>query len=256
MTSEDNRKNILIVNDDGIQAPGIRVLAEIMKDFGRVYVVAPHTEQSAIGHGITIHDPFRVHHQSGWKPAADAWSLEAKPADCVKFALYALNLPIDLVVSGVNNGPNIGTDIMYSGTMAGASEALLCGVPAIAVSTDVGCFSIVQRYLPGILGQILGQDVADRDNVLNINFPRADHSNAQGVCFTETGFRTFLHDFYEEEENLFWSRGTWGAGEAVSGSDIWAFENGWISVSPIQINRTNYKALERWKQKIKINLHE
>ncbi len=112
--------NILIVNDDSINSYGIRLLADRARKYGDVYVVAPHTEQSAIGHGITIHDPMKLHEQDDFMEGVKAWSLEGKPADCVKFALYGLNLKIDVVLSGVNNGPNMGTDIIYSGTLAGA----------------------------------------------------------------------------------------------------------------------------------------
>ena len=120
--------NILVVNDDGIHSHGIKILANELKKYGQVYVVAPHKEQSGAGHSITIHDPMRLHARDDFMEGVKAWSLEGKPADCVKFALYGLNLDIDLVVSGMNNGPNMGTDIIYSGTLAGASEAIICGI--------------------------------------------------------------------------------------------------------------------------------
>ena len=123
--------NILVVNDDGIDSVGIKILAGKLKKYGSVYVVAPHTEQSGAGHSITIHDPMKLHVRDDFMEGVKAWSLEGKPADCVKFALYGLNLDIDLVVSGINNGPNLGTDVNYSGTIAGASEGVICGLPAM-----------------------------------------------------------------------------------------------------------------------------
>jgi 5'-nucleotidase len=99
--------NILVVNDDGINSYGIKLLATKLMKYGTVYVVAPHTEQSAIGHGITIHSAMRLHIKEDFHDGIKAWSLEGKPADCVKFALYGLHLDIDLVVSGINNGPNL-----------------------------------------------------------------------------------------------------------------------------------------------------
>jgi 5'-nucleotidase len=230
--------HILAVNDDGIDSPGIELLARTMGEHGRVSVVAPHSEQSTIGHGITIHEPIRLHHREDLFPGIDSWSLEAKPADCVKFALYALNLDIDLVVSGVNNGPNLGTDITYSGTLAGASEGVICGIPAIAVSTDFDRLEIVRNELPELIRRVLQADVLNPDIVLNINFPRKDYEVSKGLRITRMGYRPFLHDFVEEN-GVYWSRGDWDAAENAEGSDVWAWEQGYVSLTPIQINRTD-----------------
>ncbi len=241
--------NILIVNDDSINSYGIRLLADRAKRFGNVFVVAPHTEQSAIGHGITIHDPMKLHEQNDFMDDVKAWSLEGKPADCVKFALYGLNLKIDVVLSGVNNGPNMGTDIIYSGTLAGASEAIILGVPAIAFSTDFSYYKIVEDELDCILGKLLHLDVLNTENVINVNFPSSKFTESKGIRITEQGLRPFLHEF-ELEGDVYWARGTWEKITNGPDTDVFAFENGYISLTPIQINRTNFEYMKELNEKI------
>jgi 5'-nucleotidase len=235
--------HILAVNDDGIDSPGLELLARTMAEYGKVSVVGPHTQQSAIGHGITIHEPIRLHHREDLLPGMDSWSLEAKPADCVKFALYALNLDIDLVVSGINDGPNLGTDIIYSGTMAGASEGIICGIPALAVSTDFSNLGIAERELAPLIRGIMDAGVLNDEAVLNINFPRKDYESSRGVKISVMGKRPFLHDFVEEN-GVYWSRGDWDIAENGPDTDVWAWENGFLSITPIQINRTSERHRE------------
>ena len=241
--------NILLVNDDGIESPGLKLLAQTMKETGKVFVVAPHTQQSAIGHGITIHEPFRVHHRNELFEGIDAWSLEAKPADCVKFALYALELPIDLVVSGINDGPNLGTDIIYSGTLAGASEGIICGIPAIAVSSDFSGLDSVKPHLKKILDRVLDAEMIDNKRVININFPQKEFSKIKGVKITEMGERPFNHQFIEED-GKYWAKGNWDYVKNGSETDVWAWENGYVSISPIQINRTDYAYMDILREKL------
>ncbi len=240
--------NILVVNDDSINAYGIKLLTKKLMKYGHVYVVAPHTEQSAIGHGITIHDPMKLHIQPDFLEGVDAWSLEGKPADCVKFALYGLNLEIDLVVSGINNGPNLGTDIMYSGTLAGASEAIICGIPAIAFSTDFDSFKLAEDEIECVLDKIIDKGILNTDSVINVNFPKGEFSEVKGIRVTEQGLRPFLHKF-ELEGDVYWARGTWDVIDNKENSDVFAYENGYISITPIQINRTNYQYMEKLKEK-------
>ncbi|MCK5812477.1 MAG: 5'/3'-nucleotidase SurE [Clostridiales bacterium] len=240
--------NILVVNDDSINAYGIKLLAKKLMKYGHVYVVAPHTEQSAIGHGITIHDSMKLHIQSDFLEGVEAWSLEGKPADCVKFALYGLNLSIDLVVSGVNDGPNLGTDIMYSGTLAGASEAIICNVPAIAFSTDFDSFKIVEDEIESVLDKVIDESVLSKNSVINVNFPKSEFIKSKGIKVTEQGLRPFLHKF-ELEGDVYWARGTWGVIDNKESTDVYAYENGYISITPIQINRTNFQYIKKLKEK-------
>lgn len=243
--------NILVVNDDGVEAPGIRLLAEIMSAFGTVMIVAPHSEQSGIGHGITIHHPIRLHKRKELLPEVATWSLEAKPADCVKFALFGLKLPVDLVVSGINDGPNLGTDITYSGTLAGASEGMICGVPSIAVSTDFGSWDLPRRELPVLMEKLIGNALFSKDYVLNINFPRKGPEQSRGIKLCIAGDRPFLHDFVESDRDpgLYWARGTWDEVENAPDTDVWAYEQGYVAVTPVQINRTRHEALETLRER-------
>ncbi len=240
--------NILVVNDDSINAYGIKLLAKKLMKYGHVYVVAPHTEQSAISHGITIFDSMKLHIQPDFLEGVDAWSLEGKPADCVKFALYGLNLEVDLVVSGINNGPNLGTDIMYSGTLAGASEAIICGIPAIAFSTDFDSFTLAEEEIECVLDKIIDKGILSTDSVINVNFPKGHFSEVKGIRVTEQGFRPFLHKF-ELEDDVYWARGTWDVIDNKENTDVYAHENGYISITPIQINRTNFQYMKKLKEK-------
>lgn len=241
--------NILVVNDDGIESPGLALLAQYLQPYGNVSVVAPHREQSAISHGITIHDPIRLHHREDLLPGFDSWSLEAKPADCVKFALYALKLKADLVVSGINNGPNLGTDILYSGTLAGASEGIVCGIPSIAVSADFDSLDLPRKELPALLEKVMKANIINTNDVININFPSSRFEVSKGIRIGEMGHRPFDHDFVEED-GVYWSRGGWAEAENSPETDVWAFENGYVSITPVQLNRTDYGFMDVLKERL------
>jgi len=249
MGGSGNSMHILVVNDDGIDSPGLKLLTQCMAPFGKVSVVAPHTEQSAIGHGITIHEPIRLHHRDDLLPGIDSWSLEGKPADCVKFALYGLNLKADLVVSGINNGPNLGTDILYSGTLAGASEGIVCGIPSIAVSADFGSLELPRKELPALLQKVMNARILDPQVVININFPQARYPESRGLKITDMGQRPFLNKFVEEE-GKYWARGNWAEVENAPETDVWAWEKGYVSLTPIQINRTDYSYMKRMEESL------
>ncbi len=241
--------NILVVNDDSINSYGIKLLAKAAKRFGEVSVVAPHTEQSAIGHGITIHDSMKLHVRNEFMEGVKSWSLEGKPADCVKFAMYGLHLKVDIVLSGVNNGPNMGTDIIYSGTMAAASEAIILGVPAIALSTDFDYYDVVEKELDCILGKLINTGILNTENVINVNFPSKEYKESKGFKITEQGLRPFMHEF-ELDGDEYWARGTWKDIKNGPETDVYAFENGFISLTPIQINRTNFEYMKELRNKI------
>ncbi len=239
--------NILVVNDDGIASKGIRILAEKAKKFGNVFVVAPHTQQSATAHSITIHDSMKLHKHPDYMDGVKAWSLEGKPADCVKFALYGLNLDIDIVLSGINDGPNLGTDINYSGTIAGALEGALCGIPSIAFSTDFSHFEIAENNMNCVLEKILNDEVLSTEVIINVNFPSKEYKKTKGITITQQGRRPFLHEF-ELKDEAYWARGTWEKIEHSKGTDTYAHENGYISITPIHIDRTDYKYMIKLKK--------
>lgn len=239
---------ILVVNDDGIHAMGIRILAKALKAFGQVYVVAPKTEQSGAAHSITLHDPMALEKHPDYMPDVSAWSLEGKPADCVQFARFALGIAPDLVVSGINDGANLGTDIMYSGTIAGAFEGVILGIPSIAVSTDFKHFGIVEKEIESTLARVIDPDILDPSVVLNINFPASLHPSSLGIRLTHQGLRPFDHSF-EYDGEKYWAKGTWYPYVNDETTDVFAFENGYISVTPLKVDRTDYDYLNWLKEK-------
>lgn len=166
---------ILITNDDGIHAQGISVLAQAAAEFGDVTVVAPAHQCSAMSHRITLGRPLRLEETAFPVPGVTAYSLDGTPADCVKAALDAI-LPEkpDVVLSGINHGYNVGFDVAYSGTVGAAMEALMNGIPAIALSqNDVGSFQIAREYLPRVLAELLSNPPSPRE-IWNVNFPTED----------------------------------------------------------------------------------
>ena len=175
---------ILITNDDGIGAQGIAVLARAAAGFGRVTVVAPARQCSAMSHRITLGRPLRLETVEFPVPGVTAYSLDGTPADCVKASLDAI-LPEkpDVVLSCINHGYNVGFDVVYSGTVGAAMEALMNGIPAIALSqNDVGSFDIAAQYLPQVLAELLPQAPSSRE-IWNVNFPT---ERCQGILRDRT----------------------------------------------------------------------
>ncbi len=241
--------NILIVNDDGIKAEGIKILSDVAKEFGKVHVIAPSTEQSATSHGITIHEPLEIVEDNTYFKDLFSYHISGKPADCVKVAKDHFKLKIDLVLSGVNNGPNIGTDIHYSGTIAGASEGSILGIPSIAVSTDFGSFDIVKKELSYVLKHILKKEIHKLSPILNINFPSKHHSSSKGIKLTTLGKRYYDVE-YRHEEGQYWSERSSIKPmiQNEKNSDVTAFEEGFISITPLSINRLHMESYTMIKE--------
>ncbi len=244
------RKLILVTNDDGIKSPGIRALAEHLNALGKVYVVAPDREQSAVGHSLTLRYPLRMT-EMGPRMIA----VEGTPTDCMLLAYYKL-LPArpDLVVSGINHGWNLGDDITYSGTVSAALEATLLGVPAIAISTGRDgkkvYYDVAARFAVKVGRKVL-RDGLPKDTLLNINLPMLPESRIKGVAVTRQGRRAYDDVIVEKVDPrgraYFWignGKARWSASE---GTDIEAIRSGKISVTPIHLDLTNHAALEEIK---------
>jgi 5'-nucleotidase len=239
--------HILVTNDDGILAPGLALLADVCREVAEVTVVAPDREQSGTSHSLTLHRPLRP-----TRRADGAWQIDGTPTDCVMLALQAL-LPErpDFVFSGVNHGPNMGEDVLYSGTVAAAMEAVTLGVPGVALSfagnhpeTLVG----YRERLVQLVRQITSVPNFPTDILLNINLPRVPATDVQGMRVTKLGSRFFsesltrMHDPWGRE--IFWIGGgtiTWTGGEE---SDHRAVAEGHISITPLHMDLTNYSLLE------------
>lgn len=248
---------ILLTNDDGIYAAGIHALLPALSEIGDVSIVAPDRERSATGHGITVHHPLRVQRYCIPNSNVCAWMVDGTPADCVKIAIQAL-LPVkpDLVVSGINLGSNLGTDVLYSGTVSAAVEGVILGVPAVAVSltefknADFTCAAEVAK---GVILKMLKNGLPP-NTLLNINVPPGQAKDMKGIAVTKLGNRQYENTFDRRED----PRGRvyyWLGGDVVDvdndpDSDIAAVEDGYISVSPVHFDLTNYRIMsqiEKWQ---------
>ena len=220
---------ILISNDDGIAANGIRALTETLSKEHEVYVVAPDRERSAAGHSLTLHTPLRVEELEETKTGAKrTWVTTGTPGDCVKIAINAILSPEeipDLVISGINHGPNLGSDILYSGTVSCAMEGAMMGIPSIAVS----------------LAKLKDFQFPPK-SILNVNIPALDEDDIAGVAITELGKKMFT-DNYEKRVDPRGKVYYWMAGELISEStnaktDIAAVRNNKISITPVTYEMT------------------
>lgn len=236
--------NILICNDDGIHAPGIRTLYEAVADLGTVTVVAPSEEQSAIGHAITVFDPIKMrpHH---FADGVDAYAVGGTPADCVKLAFTALmDDPPDLVLSGVNLGPNTGIAVIYSGTVSAATEALILGIPSIAFSltsyTDPE-WDTAREYVRRITQKAIQNGIPEK-TLLNVNLPNLPLEQVAGCRPTRMGQSRYNERFHERADprgnRYFWLDGDMELLEERAGTDVAAVEDGYVSVTPIGLELT------------------
>ena len=243
--------NILVVNDDGYKAEGIKILVDKIKKYGNVYVMSPDSQQSGASHCITLHTYVRIHERNNFGEDVKAWSIEGTPADCVIFALKYLKLDIDLVVSGINNGPNLGTDTIYSGTLAGATEASVQNIPSVAFSSDFDNFEVTEREMDKVLELIFDNELFSIDYVLNVNFPMKKFKEMKGIRVTEQGVRLFCQEFVEDGDKI-WARGSWGDATNEPHTDVYAFENGYISLSPMGISRAHREGIKKIKRVVEI----
>jgi 5'/3'-nucleotidase len=239
--------NILISNDDGILARGLALLGEAAGDLGRVTVVAPDREQSATSHSLTLHRPIRA-----TRRADGAYQVDGTPTDCVLLALDAL-MPEkpDFVFSGVNHGPNMGEDVLYSGTVAAAMEGLAAGIPSVAFSFGSFDLEHLESHRAGLtrlLGGIVAIDSFPRDTLLNVNLPPIPGDQVKGVRVTHLGSRVFHEEVARMKDpwgrDIYWIGGghvTWSGG---ADSDFRAIGEGFISVTPLHVDMTNYDLLE------------
>lgn len=231
-------KNILVVNDDGIDAGYIKILASHMQRYGNVYVVAPYSHQSAQGHGITIYEGIKVEEVKNYLPGITAYAVYGKPADCTRIGIGTLGVDFDLVVSGINIGPNLGTDVLYSGTVAAATEGSILGVPSIALSAHKHSQQLVENRLGKVIDVIIEKQMLHKDVVLNVNFPHPEFETDLGIKITTQGER--LHDAtFHLRNGLYHSVPNLRFVDKTADSDVLAYHQGYISITPLQIDRTD-----------------
>ncbi len=236
---------ILVTNDDGIHAPALARLREALATLGRVVVVAPDRDQSATSHALTLHRPFRIHRHD-----TDVFSVDGTPTDCVVTAWYGLldHTP-DLVVSGINHGPNMGEDVFYSGTVAAAIEGTIQGAPAIASSLatrEMADFIAPAQWVADLARRVLDHGLPRRQ-LLNVNLPHRPWGDIEGVRLTRLGSRVYRDTLVKKTDprgrDYYWIGGQDPVWEDVEGTDYHAIHAGWISVTPMRLDLTDEGAL-------------
>jgi len=243
--------NVLLTNDDGVNAPALRQLREALAPLGRVCIVAPDRDQSATSHALTLQRPFRIQQHE-----PDVYSVDGTPTDCVITSFYGLlDRRPDLVISGINQGPNMGEDVFYSGTVAAAIEGSLQGTPAIAASyasRTAPDFVEHARFIARLVGRLLERGLPRR-HLLNVNFPGRSWAETRGVKVTRLGSRIY-HDTLVKKvdprgRDYYWIGGEDPEWEPIAGTDFHAVHEGWISVTPLRLDFTAEAALpelEAW----------
>lgn len=249
---------ILVTNDDGITAPGIQSLVEAIKDLGKVVVVAPDKPQSGMGHAITIGQPLRLTKVKAFGEV-EAWQCSGTPVDCVKLAVdKVLHRKPDLCVSGINHGANHSINVIYSGTMSAAVEAAIESIPSIGFSlldhSIDADFTASKKYARIITQQMLHTRL-DKHTVLNVNFPAVAQDLIKGVKICRQAYAKYEEDFLERNDPngrlYYWLTGEFVNFDDGTDTDVWALENNYVSVVPVQFDLTNYvlksKLEETWK---------
>ena len=246
---------ILITNDDGIVAPGIKALVDVVRKIGTPFVVAPDSPQSGQGHAITITSPLRLKKVNVFE-GVEAYECTGTPVDCVKLAKNVLlkDREIAMCVSGINHGSNAAINILYSGTMSAAMEASLEGIKSIGFSlldfSFEADFEPALFYVEKIIKTMMN-NLDQGNQLLNVNIPNLSFEDIKGIKVCRQGKGEWVEDFKEATdprgENYYWLTGKFKNGQAAEGTDLWALQNGYISIVPSQHDLTNYAVLDNIK---------
>lgn len=250
--SNNKRPLILVTNDDGVSAPGIRALIEVAKQLGDVCVVAPDSPQSGMSHAITIGNTLYCNPVDLSDPKVQIYSTSGTPVDCVKLAMSKiLERTPDLCISGINHGSNSSINVIYSGTMSAAIEAGTLGIPAIGFSLlDYALeanFEPSKAYIKQICEQALLNGIPE-NTVLNVNIPKLPKEEIKGVKVCRQANAKWLESFEKrtnpQGKDYYWLTGNFVNLDEGEDTDEWALENGYISIVPVQFDLTAYTALE------------
>jgi 5'-nucleotidase len=238
--------HLLITNDDGISAPGLLALKQALEPLSQVTVIAPSRNYSAAGHRKTLHKPLRID-AARLDDGSPAWVCSGAPSDCVAVALLGfVKEKIDLVVSGINPNPNLGQDLTYSGTVTAALESVIANIPGLAISADMrhpDDYTQAGRIAAQVVGA-LAQHTLPAGLALNINVP---HGPLRGLRFTRQG-SSLYHDRLVQrldprDRPYYWIGGEPPTGVADEGTDFWAMDNGYVSITPLHLDLTAHQAL-------------
>ena len=259
MPEEKTHPIILVTNDDGITAPGIRSLVEAVKELGQVVVVAPDKPQSGMGHAITIGVPLRLNKVEDMFEGVETWQTSGTPVDCVKLAVEKiLHRKPDMCISGINHGANHSINVIYSGTMSAAMEASIESIPSIGFSLVDYRFEAdftASKYYAHKIVQSLLHTKMDKHLLLNVNIPAVPLEEMKGVKICKQAYAKYEEDFDERLDphgkKYYWLTGEFVNFDKGDDTDVWALQNNYISVVPVQFDLTNYelkKKLEKnWK---------
>lgn len=248
--------HILITNDDGINAPGLAVLEAIAREIGDdVTIVAPELDQSGVAHSLTLNDPLRLRQIS-----PSHFAVKGTPTDCVIMAVHKIldGRKPDLVLSGVNRGHNVAEDVTYSGTVAGAMEGTILGIPAIALSQsyppgghNAVPFDCARTHAPGVIRKVLKAGIPP-ETLINVNFPRCPPEDVRGISITGQGKRDTLlriEERFDGRRNpYYWIGFQRLQGTPADGTDLAALADNRISVTPLQVNLTAFDLQARLKE--------
>ncbi len=243
------KPTILVVNDDGITAPGIKVLIEEMQKLGKVVVVAPDSPQSGMGHAITIGRPLRMDAVDIYE-GVEMYKCSGTPVDCVKLAVNKIfkGKKPDICVSGINHGLNNSINVLYSGTMSAATEGAIEGIPSIGFSLDDfsqhADFSFCRSYVSGITKQVLANGLP-KGTLLNVNFPNTDHIKGVKIC--RQAAARWVEEFDERidphNRDYYWMTGKFQLEDRGEDTDAHALNNGYVSIVPVQFDMTAHHAI-------------
>ncbi len=255
-TKKKDEPIILITNDDGITAPGIKSLVEAAKTLGKVVVVAPDKPQSGMGHAITIGTPLRMNKVEIFGEI-EAWQTSGTPVDCVKLAVdKILHRKPDLCLSGINHGANHSINVIYSGTMSAAMEASIESIPSIGFSLldyrYEADFTAATFYAHKIIETILNHK-SDKHLLLNVNIPPVPQNEIKGIKICKQAYAKYVEDFDERKDpqgkKYYWLTGEFVNFDKSKDTDVWALQHNYVSVVPVQFDLTNYTLKQQLEKK-------
>lgn len=238
------KPKILLTNDDGIQAPGLKHLWESLHEIADLYIIAPSIEKSGMGLAITLRDPLQIHPVQ-WEKNTPAWHVSGTPADCVRMGLSTLlQIQPDLIVSGINRGSNAGKTVLYSGTVGGVIEGILRQVPGIAFSC---CdyvnpnYAITKNWIQALVIHLLERPLP-KGTLLNVNFPETPE--ILGLKLAKQGRGYWIEDpehrLHPEGHSYYWLGGKWKAQEEEEGSDVYLLDKGYAAAVPIHVEELTH----------------
>lgn len=251
--------HFLVSNDDGVNATGIKALSAVLQELGDITVYAPSGDRSGASNSLTLDRPVRIH-----KVADNRYAVDGTPTDCVHMALTGLmDEQPDMVTSGINNAANLGDDVLYSGTVAAAIEGRYLGFPALAFSLatshksgQVRHFETAQYFIKRIILNIQNNPLP-QDTILNINFPNLPVEQVKGIKVTRFGNRHKAENTVQELDprgrKIYWIGPAGPEADAGEGTDFHAIKNGFVSITPMQVDMTKYSAIDaikQWSEKI------